>query len=421
MQGINTLSGFGSTCGWAQKKNTFFVFLIAVFVPIAAYAGGLGIAALLGLGGLQAIIGLRREYIVAPVRHIPISFWALFVFLLWGLISTLWSPYKSPETLSNPIKIFLGVPLYLGFAALVLTYVRRFGGQKLFVLITGFCFFSAILYLIDFSTGFSFTRFLDPVEQGADPNIKFGNTVQNLGHGVVVLLLISFPVMGRLWSIGGAGKTAAIFLAILVLFCGKLGEVDACIVALILGFGAMGITALRPKFGLWLSFTIAIFTIAFAPLIAFIATKLSPEVKAHLPWSWEERVDNWAFLYTKILNHPLFGNGFDAVRTYNETHDSRGYDKAIVSLHPHNGGIHIWLELGAIGALLACIALYFSARALTAPGRLSREQTIVVSGFVIAVALIANISFGVWQDWWWASIIYAGSLIAMVRPKNYRK
>ena len=118
----------------------------------------------------------------------------------------------------------------------------------------------------------------------------------------------------------------------------------------------------------------------------------------------------------KLFEHPLIGHGFDAVRTFNETHTIRGFEeRAIVSLHPHNAGLHIWIELGLVGVLLGSVAVFMTMRYLTVPGRLSRPRLVATSGFVIAATVMASFSYGVWQDWWWAIIIFAAAQIFCIK------
>jgi len=130
-------------------------------------------------------------------------------------------------------------------------------------------------------------------------------------------------------------------------------------------------------------------------------------------------VFNWEVLYQKILEHPFIGHGFDAVRTFNGTHTIRGFeDRALVSLHPHNAGLHLWVEVGFVGVVLACLALYLGARTLTGSERLSKPRLIAASGLCAATAVMASLSYGVWQDWWWAAIIFASTSIVLIKEPS---
>ncbi|MCF6221924.1 MAG: hypothetical protein L3J65_12505 [Robiginitomaculum sp.] len=65
--------------------------------------------------------------------------------------------------------------------------------------------------------------------------------------------------------------------------------------------------------------------------------------------------------------------------------------------------------------LLACVALYFGARRLTGSQGLSKPHMVAASGLCAATAAMASLSYGIWQDWWWASIIFAAATITFIK------
>jgi O-antigen ligase len=71
-------------------------------------------------------------------------------------------------------------------------------------------------------------------------------------------------------------------------------------------------------------------------------------------------------------------------------------------LHPHNNALQVWLELGAVGAVLAAalVALLMLAAGASpvAPAAL---------GAAVAGAITGQLSFGAWQAWWIASVVLA--------------
>ena len=82
-----------------------------------------------------------------------------------------------------------------------------------------------------------------------------------------------------------------------------------------------------------------------APLIVLggVRTGLVRMLHSHVQTSWSERLDMWAFAAAKIVEKPWAGWGLDASRTFGSA----------ISLHTHDAAIQIWLELGAVGAVLA--------------------------------------------------------------------
>ena len=388
--------------------------LVFVSFPLAAVAGGLGISPILAVSGGAALIGLRLKKITALRTVVPTALWLVLLLLLWGVVSTLWSPYKSGDTLNNPTKLLIGVPLFLGCAAVIKQQAAHKGKILTRILIGGM-FLAGIAIIIDFLTGYKLTLTVVPLGPDEDPLRRAGDLVQNLSHGVSVLALLMVPVAVMLWRKGGAGKILALGAAVLVFVSGQVSGLSSSILAAFTGLIFVGFAALRPYLAVRLSFIFAGLALLLAPLLAFIATKMSPQAKAALPFSWEERVENWGYLFHKITEHPFLGHGFDAVRTFSDKHTIRGFEgRAVISLHPHNAGLHLWTELGLVGVAIACAALFFGARHLLQPERLSKWQMIAVSGFVASATVMASTSYGVWQDWWWAAIIFAGAQIFFI-------
>ena len=73
-----------------------------------------------------------------------------------------------------------------------------------------------------------------------------------------------------------------------------------------------------------------------------------------------------------------------------------------MSVHPHNASLQIWLELGGLGALLATIlviALWRTVGALTDPAARAAATAMLLSALIVA-----NLSFGIWQTWWMATL-----------------
>jgi exopolysaccharide production protein ExoQ len=129
------------------------------------------------------------------------------------------------------------------------------------------------------------------------------------------------------------------------------------------------------------------------------------------------RMHIWNFAAQNITQRPLFGWGMDAARslpggnTHVEIHlcTSDGSPGALVgqgtlmSLHPHNAILQIWLELGGIGALAAAaLLLWYGLRFFAgAADRLARAALAASWG---AAFTSASVSFGIWQSWWIASL-----------------
>lgn len=406
---------------WANRKDFYILVLVFLAIPFVSHAGGLGIAAVLAVSGFAALAGALPFQILGNLRRIPLALWLLFLLLCWGGLSSVWSPYSSGHILPNSVKILIGVPVYLLCACIIKTCAADDKQRKILV---GLLFFgsiaSAVALLADQLSGYAINYALSPLSPGQDPNLRVGDIIQNIGHGTTVTALLVAPVSVLLWQRGQIGKmTALAFIGVAMAAAITTGT-SASVLAILTALALMAVALWRPRMAVKFSFLFAIFTLLWAPVLAYLATTISAETKASLPFSWEERIENWGYLYHKIIEHPIFGHGFDAVRTFNDTHTIRGFEgRAFVSLHPHNAGLHMWVELGIVGAVLASAALYLAMQNVVrlegVMSRLNRPQMMAISGVVGAATIISNLSYGLWQDWWWASVIFAGSQIFLLR------
>jgi O-antigen ligase len=110
---------------------------------------------------------------------------------------------------------------------------------------------------------------------------------------------------------------------------------------------------------------------------------------AHLPASWGQRLDIWSFAADHWLQHPLRGWGIDASRAFGDS----------ILLHPHDGALQAWFELGAPGALLCAgfWTLLFLRIDATGPDRTFAAVACATGTVYLAIGAV---SFGLWQEWW---------------------
>jgi O-antigen ligase len=96
--------------------------------------------------------------------------------------------------------------------------------------------------------------------------------------------------------------------------------------------------------------------------------------------------------------HPLRGWGLDASRAF-----SPG-----IQLHPHNGPLQVWLELGAVGALIAAAFWWLALSGLARPR--ANVAAAAATATAAVYLLFGAVNFGLWQEWWLA----LGALAAVV-------
>ncbi len=148
----------------------------------------------------------------------------------------------------------------------------------------------------------------------------------------------------------------------------------------------------------------------------------SPYLDAHY-WRQEtdninaslvHRLDIWEFTAKRIAERPLNGWGFKAARSIpggDEHYYLKDAKNRVIGqgnrlpLHPHNGALQVWLELGLPGAL--GFSALFGLAAIRAGRSTDRLNNTMALGVVATVVPIWMLSFGIWQSWWLGVIILA--------------
>ncbi len=162
-----------------------------------------------------------------------------------------------------------------------------------------------------------------------------------------------------------------------------------------------------------------------APLIFALALPRLPDLSP-LPFSAQHRIMTWDFVVERIADRPVLGWGMEASRAIPGGSDvfpasvldryglTSPEERAIwardfahrLPLHPHNAALQVWLELGLVGGALA---------ALLAALILLRAATPAAVGAAVAGAATGQLSFGVWQPWWIATLVLVAVLAYIQR------
>lgn len=391
----------------AAKITARLVFSLLGLSLLAGHAGGLGIAPLMAIAGVAGLVLMATGRV--PSSRPPTWALALFTFMLWAVLSAGWSPYPATG-LSNPIKIIIGAALFLmGITAFKQTADAAPASAA--TVLIALVFIALVFLFIDTVSGYGLSFFVDPIAVGQTLNDRMRDAEMNVGHGITVLnLLLPTTLVLLIWSRKKGPMWCVLFLSLFLagavfggLMVGVLA-IGCSLVAMALAYryGPHVITGLGG---------VAVMLVGFAPFWGTVLGAMPQSLRGALPFSWEHRVVTWDFTAQETRAAPIIGHGFDAVRVYQDKFSARGFDDLpVMPLHPHNAGLHIWVETGLIGALLAVIAIVCITRAATRFARGGRARAITSAGVMAAVIVISSVSYGVWQDWWWASVILACAL-----------
>jgi O-antigen ligase len=365
----------GVWCGWVMVGA-------AGLIPLLGWLAQLGFAPLLALMGLLCLPAFRIADRDRPVLIV------LFAALIWASISATWSPTR-PTTLERSGALQLSLSLLLFWSAVC--GARRaepaLARLALRVLTIGVGFFGLMLF-VESLTG---ARFYQTLHQTVSGPIRIDLAQAHIGHATFVLAIL-WPALiagavGRRWQVG---------LVVMALVAEALAAhvfgADAPLVAIPLSLAAMFVVWRWPTGGPRLMAGKVAAVSFVMPGIVWLVRAFAPyhQIEGDVQLSWAARLAYWSRTIDWIGDRPLRGWGLDA---------SRSMGPGIV-LHPHNGALQVWLELGLAGALAASA---FWALSLSRLARPKPDLSMAgVAGSATAYILFAWVSYGAWQGWWLA-------------------
>lgn len=400
---VKTLNGFAQ--GW--------LWLTLLLMPILALAGGLGFQVAGFALGASALLAWTADRTGAEYLRAAWPLWLLGL-TFWAWVSSLWSPYES-HLWSGSAIILMGLVIALLFVPSVIIGAsdRVKTGLTWAVIIAGLV--GTALLLIDVVSGFALSLWADPVGPGEDPIQRRSDAEMNLGRGQISYVQLLWPVAALMILRVKRGWVFALTAFVGLAVSAQFNTLSIIIPTLILAGGFAVLAWYKPRLGLILAFAFAIASVAFAPILGFASSLVDAEFMRQIPLSWEHRLRMWAYSWELIRQAPAMGHGFDSARAFDDlkfrTPDGRNL--TVMSMHPHNIGLHIWLETGAIGVILT-VGFILALLKTALKTCTSSLRAFTITGLVVTVATSGAATVGVWQHWWWALIVLSVSLVCLV-------
>lgn len=369
----------GVWCGWVLVG-------VAALAPLCAWLAPLSFAALMGLAGLLCLPALRLSGRETPLAAI------LTLAMVWAGLSTLWSVHR-PDGLEDNVALKLALQLPLYFAAWC--GARRadpaLARLALRVLAWGLAAYGVML-IVEAMTGAGVYRALrDLIHDPIRPDLGRKNVAQG---SFVLALLWPVAVVGGLRAGTPVWLAAPMAVGTAVLAQAFLSDAPVLAVGLATGVGVL--VWIWPRSAPKALGLAAAGLVLITPLLVLVVRTFG--LARDLPISWDQRMGYWAYAMGRIADHPWRGWGLDSSRAFSPH----------IQLHPHNGALQIWLELGAVGAVLAALVWAFIFRRL-ADGERSLMAA-AAAGSTAVYLFFGMVSFGVWQEWWLA----LGALVAAI-------
>jgi O-antigen ligase len=349
----------------------------------------MGFTVLMALMGLLGLPSLRISEEDRPAAVV------LLVGLVWAAMSTAWSPFHPSRLGSNTaFKLAIEVPVFWSAVWAARTADPRLQQLALKVLAWGGAIFGLLL-LVEFATD---VRVYEALHVRFYAPIRHDIAEVKIAHSAFVLALVSPLAIAAAWRAGlnpwivapaplGAVLAAVRFKA----EAPALAVVFAAVIALAVWRWPRG----GPRA---LSIAAAVYWLG-APFVIWglRVGGFYDRLQSRVELSWSMRMDYWRHALDWTRDHPIRGWGLDA---------SRVFGPGIV-LHPHDNALQVWLELGAVGAVLAAAFWWIVLN------RLRRDRPDPAAAAVAAAGavylLFGALNFGAWQDWW----LSLGALLAV--------
>jgi O-antigen ligase len=218
-------------------------------------------------------------------------------------------------------------------------------------------------------------------------------------------MMLAGPVALCLWRRADAlSQSGALILIVMTGFASASFDVEANILALLAGLALGGLTLWLGPIAPQVMLAGAGVWVLGAPLFMGMGLALLPDsVEQNLPLSWAWRLEIWQAVLDQIRQAPLIGHGLDSMRTLSDPAPYRDIIIDRLPLHAHNAGLHIWMDAGALGAIV-CAATLFAAAAAIGRARLHRDQVagIAYAGAIWLVSVM--LGYGVYQEWHHAAL-----------------
>lgn len=403
------------------RKDTLLVLVCLSFGPLIYGVSVQAVTPMLLLAGV-ILIAVRPSgfpIIASSVRALA----TIVPLLVWMLASATWS-LDSEASVGLMLRLAVlfssGILLVTGFGFLPPERLRG----PLLALSVGLSAAGATI-AVDLALGGHLALILHGARPaGFDPALDYSRAA--ILHAILLV-----PVSIGLLRLGAPRLAAgyALLTVIAILSGSSLSAKTALAIGLISFTTVLILPRLR-----WVG--PALLALAALTLPLLFPLPISPATSCwlanHKP-SALHRLEIWGFVAEHIKQRPVAGWGLDAARRLPDGHapviihhcdvaerpDGIALSSEIVPLHPHNGILQVWLELGGIGIVLAFFPLILGiARALRVPAWGNRLVQGMIAGTAAAAVSVGLVSFGIWAEWFVSGLFFVAAFVIVAARQS---
>ncbi|OJX14022.1 MAG: hypothetical protein BGO77_01500 [Caedibacter sp. 37-49] len=402
-------------------------FLVLLILPISTFSSR-GVVPLFFI-----LLVSQCGYLVSRQKHVHFKnffkifkrnhlFIALGLFLLWSLLSVIWS-LDPRQTFQLWIKLLCLFLAGITMTVLSQDFEAHFKRRLLWSLSLGIIITNSWLLIEIINQGK-----LIALIKGKD----FHLTSYNKALSLEVMLI--WPIVASCYYFLNTRldkefkylvyifQFSFIFQTIIVVLSLDATTVKiAFLIGIIIGAFSLIMNRLMP----WLLLSVCVVFFITSPLIykeIFTSDRVANITQNFIKKpSFYHRLHIWHFVSKNILLKPLTGWGLDASRSKyfsqtiledeikKKTPLLNIFELELLPLHPHNFPLQMWLELGFPGIILA---LYLIGLILISINKIFKKKYNRAAAYAaFSTSLFVSMgSYGIWQSWWisglWLIVIF---------------
>jgi O-antigen ligase len=370
---------------------------IAAFIaPIIAAPSGRGLVPVLLIVGMWSFLDMLRNN-RAAIREAfssPLCFWSLAAAGL-ALLSSQWALVPA-----QAIKVGFSFAGLAVFGLIMITQAKHQSATEnestRTALIVGMS-----IALILLGAGAAYGLNYDQPLWGKENR----HAIRTLSHAQTVIAVFLVPCLFTLWQRGAMCRiyASAMAAATIVIFVNL--EHGASNIAIMVSATSLVLVIFTDRAGLGLvcigAATAILSMPVFLEMVLPTTEALSALSYSDGNWASEtHRYFMWRFAVGAISDGSyLTGFGADASRGFPGAKEKVMWGIELMPLHPHNGALQVWLELGALGIvtfLALLVAIFRGTRAF------ARKDIAICAALLSAYLVPWMLSYGIWQSWWLA-------------------
>jgi hypothetical protein len=385
----------------------------AFFLSVGSFAGPKVFLLVLAFVLMVALVWLGRK----DGRALPDfpwrASWMILAILIWAGASAWWTLDVALTTkkLVDLILVGVGTLLLFGAERRLPPRDRNVFGISLTVGLVVFF----ILQWSEIATDGAIINWVNGPRDGSGPGM-----MSKLGPGISMATPLVWSMMVYFHRAGRGALGIVLGFAMLVTLWASTGT-SAAFAASLGAVACLALVRLPARAVHWAAGLAALWVFV-TPLVLGSVTKVIDPgryAQGSEGTSAIHRLVIWRFVSDRIMERPLLGYGLRAARAISGGRKrvllgdkTRGLTGEQLSLHPHNGPLEWWVELGLPGAGLGALVVFLLFRW---PARFADPvvRALLVGQLTTAYGIF-NLSFGAWQTWWLMALVLAAFVAAVV-------